>query len=288
MSLTKAEWEELLHQSPSQFERLRSGARNWTQALLQTYLWEYHHVSVTQQAISVAIKRHKVRWNRGKLRVTSPDPVYLVKRERIDTLKKSCRGGTLSSHDAPDVNRSQPAKRARLTFFDATDLHWCPDVGNRYVPQGEQRIVDSPGTDNPWYALLGSLEYPTGEGLYPIHQRKRHQEVQAHFEHLLERDPDAFWFVVLDNASAYTTPQRDPFWEAQKVRICPIFQPTYSPHLNLIERLWRVMRGHMTRNQFYPNLKELAEAIVEWLEKWSFSQFCSLMGIDEKQLVFVE
>jgi transposase len=90
--LTKTEWEEVLHQSPSQFERLQTGARNWTQELLQTYLREYHQVSVTQQAISAALKRHKVRWNRGKLRVTSPDPLYTVKRERIDALKKSrCR-----------------------------------------------------------------------------------------------------------------------------------------------------------------------------------------------------
>jgi hypothetical protein len=194
----------------------------------------------------------------------------------------------LTSHQAPDADLSQPARRGRLTFFDITDLHWCPDVGNSYVVQGDQRRVDSPGLANPWYALLGSLEYPTGEGLYTIHQRKRHQEVQAHLEHLLERDPEAFWFVVLDNASAHTTPQLDPFWEAHHDRLCPIFQPTYSPHVNLIERLWRLMRGQMTKNQFYASLKELAEAIVEWLDKLSFRQFCSLMGIDEQQLVFVE
>lgn len=57
--------------------------------------------------------------------------------------------------------------------------------------------------------------------------------------------------------------------------------------MNLIERLWRVMRGQMTRNQFYASLKEQAEAIVEWLEKFPFSKFCSLMGIDEAQLLFV-
>ncbi len=32
------------------------------------------------------------------------------------------------------------------------------------------------------------------------------------------------------------------------------------------------MRGQMTRNQFYASLKELAEAIVEWLEKLPFSK----------------
>ncbi|MDM8539912.1 hypothetical protein QUF90_02375 [Desulfococcaceae bacterium HSG9] len=44
----------------------------------------------------------------------------------------------------------------------------------------------------------------------------------------------------------------------------------------------------MTRNRFYQNLKKLAEAIVEQLEKLPFSNFCSLMGIDEAQLIFVE
>lgn len=194
----------------------------------------------------------------------------------------------MSSPDAPEADLGQPAKRGRLVFFDATDLHWCPDVGNSYRFVGEQCRVDSPGLANPWYALLGSLEYPSGEGVYTIHQRKRHQEVQAHLERVLERDPDAFWIVVLDNASAHTTPQLDSFWEAHRDRLCPIFQPTYSPHLNLIERLWRLMRGQMTRNQFYQSLKELAEAVVEWLDKLPFKQFCSIMGIDEQLLVFVE
>ena len=194
----------------------------------------------------------------------------------------------MTSHDVPDADRSQPARPARLHFFDMTDLHWCPDVGLSYVPQGGQRRVESPGTENPWYALLGSLEYPTGEGLYTIHARKRHQEFRAHLDVLLTAEPDDFHIVVLDNASAHTTPKLDAFLEGHQDRLALVFQPTYSPHLNLIERLWRLMRGQMTKNYFYDSLKELAEAVVEWLEKLPFSQFCSLMGIDEAQLIFVE
>jgi len=44
----------------------------------------------------------------------------------------------------------------------------------------------------------------------------------------------------------------------------------------------------MTRDQFYQNLKELAEASVEWLEKLPFAKLCSLMGSDEAQLGFVQ
>jgi transposase len=86
--LTKAEWEELLRRSPSQFDRLQTGARNWTQELLMEYFHQYYGVIVAQCTISACIKRHGIRWNRGKLKVTSPDPLYTVKRERIATLKK--------------------------------------------------------------------------------------------------------------------------------------------------------------------------------------------------------
>jgi transposase len=86
--LTKAQWEHLLHQSPSQFERLETGARNWTQALVVVYLKAYHGITVTQPAVSLCLKQHGITWNRGKLKVTSPDPLYTVKRERIETLKK--------------------------------------------------------------------------------------------------------------------------------------------------------------------------------------------------------
>lgn len=155
------------------------------------------------------------------------------------------------------------------------------------MPQGRQAKIDSPGHANPWYALFGSLVYPEGSGLYTIHERKRHQEVRAHLELLMESEPDTLWLVVMDNASAHTTPKLDEFWAQNADRVSPVWLPTYSPHLNLIERLWRVMRGQMTRNQFYQRLKELAEAIVEWFETLPLSRFCSLMGIDETQLIFV-
>lgn len=41
IKLTKAEWEELLHRSPNQFEKLNTGARNWTQKLLVEYCYVY-------------------------------------------------------------------------------------------------------------------------------------------------------------------------------------------------------------------------------------------------------
>jgi transposase len=86
--LTKSEWEELLHRSPCQFVNLNTGARNWTQDMLSVYCQEYLGVKIGSSAICMLLKRMDIRWNRGKLKVTSPDPQYTVKRERVETLKK--------------------------------------------------------------------------------------------------------------------------------------------------------------------------------------------------------
>lgn len=86
--LTHPQWEELLHQSPSQLVRLETAARNWNQELLVTYLHRYHGILVTRPAVAAHLKRHGIRWNRGRLKITSPDPLYTVKRDRLDTLKK--------------------------------------------------------------------------------------------------------------------------------------------------------------------------------------------------------
>jgi transposase len=87
----KAAWEELLHQSPSEFARLQTAARNWNQSLLVAYLQGYHHITVTRQAVAANLKRHGIRVNRGRLKVISPDPLYTVKRDYLDALKKRRR-----------------------------------------------------------------------------------------------------------------------------------------------------------------------------------------------------
>lgn len=86
--LTRAEWEELLHQSPCQFVKLNTVSRNWTQDMLSVYCYQYVGVKISASAICMLLKRMGISWNRGKLKVTSPDPQYTVKRERVETLKK--------------------------------------------------------------------------------------------------------------------------------------------------------------------------------------------------------
>ncbi len=66
ITLNKDELSEVLERSPSQFEKLDTGARNWNQVLMKQYLWVYHQIDVSQSAISGLFKRLGIPWNRAK------------------------------------------------------------------------------------------------------------------------------------------------------------------------------------------------------------------------------
>lgn len=287
LAWSQAEWLDVLAQSPADLPLLESAARNWTQGLLRQYLKLYHQIEVTQPTIATSLHKAGIRWRRAKLRVHSPDPLYQVKRQRIAHLQQQALRGDLTSRESAHPRSDEPPKRARLVFLDSTDLHWCPDLGSTYAPAGTQCKVSSPGLENPWFALFGSLIFPSGEGLYTVHERKRSDELLVHLELLLAFDPDAFWFVVLDNASAHTTAAVLAFAQRHQHRLELVYLPTYSPHLNLIERLWRLMRSQLTRNHFFPSLHALAQVATDWLDTLPFAQYCSLMGLDDHQLPFL-
>ena len=165
-----------------------------------------------------------------------------------------------------------PRLRGRLFYFDEARVSWCPQTGRVY------RKVNTPGENKTWY-ILGSLEYPTGDGLYEIYQHQTNVQVQLHWQHLLDVYPDDFLFVVRDNASQHVTPHLDDFLIDHRDRFCLVPLPTHSPHLNLIERLWHYMRDNITRSTFYMTIERLCEALVDWLRKLPFERFHSLLGL---------
>jgi transposase len=85
--LTKDDWSEILNQTPNQYEKLQTDSRQWTLDLLVRYAKEYLNTEVCFQTISEALRRCKYRTGRSKLRIGSPDPDYLIKRQRVEKLR---------------------------------------------------------------------------------------------------------------------------------------------------------------------------------------------------------
>ncbi len=77
---TKEQWDEVLEQTPNQYEKLSTQSRQWTLERLQKYIKEYHGIDVSISSIYNSLRRTGKRTGRSKLRVGSPDPMYTLKR----------------------------------------------------------------------------------------------------------------------------------------------------------------------------------------------------------------
>ena len=44
------------------------------------------------------------------------------------------------------------------------------------------------------------------------------------------------------------------------------YLPSYSPNLNLIERVWKLVKGKCLRNKYYEDFKKFREAIDNFME----------------------
>jgi transposase len=72
--------------------------------------------------------------------------------------------------------------------------------------------------------------------------------------------------IIFDNASYHRSRDVKLYIEQNK-RIKLLYLPPYSPNLNPIERLWKVMHEQVTNNRYYLTFKEFREAIMEFFAK---------------------
>lgn len=75
-------------------------------------------------------------------------------------------------------------------------------------------------------------------------------------------DPEHLTVVVQGNAPFHKGEQikeRRAVWEAQGLYLC--YLPAYCPQLNLIEGVWRKLKGFLMPRRCYDNLAPLHEAL---------------------------
>ncbi len=88
-------------------------------------------------------------------------------------------------------------------------------------------------------------------------------QVLAYLETLAEAcDPKRLTVVVLDNAPFHKGEQlkeRRDAWEAKGLYLR--YLPAYCPQLNLIEGIWRKLKGFLMPRRCYDNLAQLREAL---------------------------
>lgn len=84
------------------------------------------------------------------------------------------------------------------------------------------------------------------------------------YEALQQRHPLGKIRVICDNAKYYRSRQVRAWLEGS--RVIQVFLPTYSPNLNVIERLWKFLRKKVIDGEYYEKKEAFREAIFRFFE----------------------
>lgn len=84
---------------------------------------------------------------------------------------------------------------------------------------------------------------------------------EAFLDQLITDWPTGHLILVLDNASYHKTASLRTWFAEHQDRVTVIWLPTYSPHLNLIERVWRFLKAKLACHRFWNDREGLATRV---------------------------
>jgi transposase len=89
--------------------------------------------------------------------------------------------------------------------------------------------------------------------------------------------------VILDNAKYHYSKEVKKYLDSSRIKL--VFLPSYSPNLNLIERIWKFFKKKVLYNTYYPDIGKFREACIKFFRNFEkFNQEISRLMNSEFQL----
>ncbi len=233
---------------------------NWTHAELADHLKKTHGVLASRSAMQRFCRQHGIRPYRPTYRHLRGDPVKQAQAaEELAELRTQAEAGELvllSQDEArlpmvPTLGATLGVKGHRpvIGTRDCKDLLYIFAVINVVTAAAHANLVESPA----------KAKRTTGKSK----TRRMQEAFAAHLRHVgrlypAVRHPRVV--LIIDNAPWHRGKLIDdaladnPHLEFYRL-------PSYSPHLNVIERFWRVLRRRATHNRLFDRLADLKRSV---------------------------
>lgn len=233
-----------LDKPPKDFGWQRS---TWTLELFSLQLQEDLDVIISPAYLSQVLRQEKCR--RGRPRPALRIPVK-GRRKILDNIEDLV---------------AQASSEQEVLYLDEADVDLNPRIGLTYIKRGDQPLILTPG-QNVKYYIGGALNSRTGKILY-AHGPRKNSDL---FIDSLRVINNAYRraktiHLVLDNYIIHKSAKTKKALKTFGGRIQLHFLPPYSPENNPIERLWKQMHDHVTRNHRHKTLPSLWQDIVRFL-----------------------
>jgi transposase len=126
--------------------------------------------------------------------------------------------------------------------------------------------------------INGAINLESKQVLYIEDERINAQTMITLLELILEEQKEGKIHIILDNARYYHAQVVKYFLE-ENSRIVLHFMPPYSPNLNIIERLWKILKKEVVYNKFYLKFNDFRKAVINFFENkiWMQEKFDKIL-----------
>lgn len=159
--------------------------------------------------------------------------------------------------------KKDPIKEPVL-FLDSVHPHHQTQLSYGWILRGERYAVKTTGRQ---YRLniMGSISLHDHHVEYLEADKITAEEIKQFLLQLSRAYPNAKKIhIIWDNAGYHRSRDIQAFAKTCRIKIH--YLPPYSPNLNPIERLWKMMREVVTYNRYYETFAEFSVAIRMFLK----------------------
>lgn len=149
-------------------------------------------------------------------------------------------------------------------YLDSVHPQHNTQLAYGWVKKGQDKLVKS-NSGRQRININGALNAETLEVVIRTDDTINAQSTLKLFEALEKKHPNAnSIFITLDNARYYKNKLVSTYLETSKIKL--FFLPSYSPNLNLIERLWKFMRKTILYNQYYEKFGQFETTVMRFFK----------------------
>lgn len=229
----------LVEGSPQDYGYLRS---RWSSELLAIELSRQLNIQVHATTVRRWLARLRYGYRRARPTLHIRDP---RKAERMRAIEHRL---------------ANPMPGTEVFYSDEVDIDLNPKIGAMWTRCGQQRTVSTPGKNQKRY-LAGALHARTGKVLWSEGPSKNTDLFLTLLEHLRARYRSARRIVlIVDNYRVHKS-RLASAWLKHNPKFELLFQPTYHPWVNHIERLWKQLHDVVTRNHAYTSMSALMAGV---------------------------
>jgi len=152
-----------------------------------------------------------------------------------------------------------------LFYFDGTGFNLNPNVPYCWTEKGKTSIL--PAIRSRGYTVLGLLNINKNEFQGNLYEGAANSECVIQTLDELSKNIKRTSVIILDNASIHKAKiVQEKMKEWRKKGMLLQFIPAYSPELNLIEILWKMMKHYWLESKHYSSMHDLKKAIIRILK----------------------